>query len=537
MTSTVPAARSPLTMMASGRNVPWLLERRAQERAHHDFLVWEPAEGPPEHWSYARFLQEVREVADGLRRRGIEPGDTIVVHLENCPEFLIAWFACTYLGAVPVCTNTRSAGPELRYFGEHSRAVAAITQPKFASMVGSVLPGLRWVAVTPTDSGVTPVDRPGRGDTFDALRGDAASTSPADVAPLAPAWIQYTSGTTSLPKAVVLTHANALWTAKVSAAHEGLTADDVHLVHLPLFHVNALAYSTLTTLWMGATAVLMPGFSASRFWDAALRNRCTWTSMIPFAVRVLSERDVPAEHQFRYWGYGFTSPVDDARFGIRTLGWYGMTETVSHPVMDEPMNAGVPGHMGRPMPEYEVAVLRDDGTPVEVGETGGIFVRGVPGVSLFAGYLHDEEATAATVDEEGWLRTGDLVTLHESGYMQFADRAKDMLKIGGENVAASEIERVIMGVPGVLEVAVVGAPHPMLDEVPVAFVIGAEPAGEIEQAVLSTCRQQLADFKVPRQVRVVDEMPRSTLNKIAKAQLRQSLRASAEAAAGAPSRS
>jgi crotonobetaine/carnitine-CoA ligase len=390
-------------------------------------------------------------------------------------------------------------------------------------VLGDALPELRWVSITPTDAGVEPADRPRGDDAFHALRADASGLTPAPPDPFQPAWIQYTSGTTSRPKAVVLTHANALWGGKVSAAHEGLTRDDVHLVHLPLFHINALAYSTLSTMWMGATAVLMPGFSASRFWDVAVRNACTWTSMVGFAVRALSQRDVPPDHRFRHWGYVFTSPADDERFCLRTLGWYGMTETVSHPVMDEPANAGEAGCVGHATPEYEVAVLRDDGTPVEPGETGSVFVRGVRGVSLFAGYLHDDEATRATVDANGWLRTGDLMTVHESGHLQFADRAKDMLKVGGENVAASEIERVILEVPGVVEAAVVAAPHAMLDEVPVAFVIGTPETASLDDAVLAACRGQLADFKVPRDIRVVDEMPRSTLNKIAKAQLRQQL--------------
>jgi crotonobetaine/carnitine-CoA ligase len=290
------AIPSPATTLASGRNIPWLLDRRAAERADHDFLVSEPPDGPGGRWTYAGFRAVVREVAAGLRRRGIGPGDTLVLHLENCPEFLLAWFACTYIGAVPVCTNTRSAGAELQYFGEHSGAVAAITQPKFASMVGSVLPDLRWIAVTDTDTGTVAAELPGSGETFDSLRADDADVTPAAVGPYEAVWIQYTSGTTSRPKAVVLTHANALWTGKVCAAHEGLTPDDVHLVHLPLFHINALAYSTLSTLWMGATAVLMPGFSASRFWAVALRNRCPWTSMIPFTVRALWSRDVPPDH-------------------------------------------------------------------------------------------------------------------------------------------------------------------------------------------------------------------------------------------------
>ena len=353
--------------------------------------------------------------------------------------------------------------------------------------------------------------------------GDQADGAPAPVAALDPAWIQYTSGTTSRPKAVVLTHANALWSAKVSATHESLTASDVHLVHLPLFHINALCYSTLASMWVGGTAVIQPRFSASRFWDVAVRNGCTWASVAPFCVRALLGQDFPKDHSFRIWGNGYSGGPEDEIFGIRTLAWYGMTETVSHAVIDEIETPGHPFGMGRPAPEFEVKVVREDGTPVEPGETGAIFVRGVPGVSLFAGYLHDEAATKEAVDEEGWLKTGDRATVHDDGYMSFADRDKDMLKVGGENVAASEIERVVLEVPGVVEVAVVAARHPMLDEVPVAFVIPAGDRPELADEVLAACTRRLSDFKVPREVRIVDEMPRSTLNKIAKAELRRQL--------------
>jgi crotonobetaine/carnitine-CoA ligase len=150
-------------------------------------------------------------------------------------------------------------------------------------------------------------------------------------------------------------------------------------------------------------------------------------------------------------------------------------------------------------------------------------VRGLPGVSLFAGYLHDDTATAEAVNSEGWLRTGDLVTVHDDGFMSFADRDKDMLKVGGENVAASEVERVVLGIPGVVEVAVVAQRHPMLDEVPVAFVVATDARPDLEAEILAACRTQLSDFKVPRQVRIVDDLPRSTLNKIAKAELRRQL--------------
>jgi crotonobetaine/carnitine-CoA ligase len=244
----------------------------------------------------------------------------------------------------------------------------------------------------------------------------------------------------------------------------------------------------------------------------------------PFCVRALLDREHPAEHHLRHFGNGYSGGPEDQIFGLRTLAWYGLTETVTHVVMDEPETPGHPFGMGRPVPEYEVKVVDVDGRPVGPGETGSVLARGVPGLSLFAGYLHDEAATAETVDAEGWLRTGDRATVHEDGYLSFADREKDMLKVGGENVAASEIERVVAEVPGVVEVAVVAARDPMLDEVPVAFVMARGDAGpDLDQAVLALCRERLSDFKVPRRVLVVEELPRSTLNKIAKAELRRQL--------------
>ena len=146
-------------------------------------------------------------------------------------------------------------------------------------------------------------------------------------------------------------------------------------------------------------------------------------------------------------------------------------------------------------------------------------------MSLFSSYLHDDAATANAFDPDGWFKTGDLVRVHADGAISFADRAKDMLKVGGENVAASEIERVILTVPGVAEVAVVAGPHPMLVEVPIAFVVANDARLGIEERILEACRHQLAEFKVPRRVRVVRELPRAGLGKIAKHELRAELHA------------
>ena len=204
-----------------------------------------------------------------------------------------------------------------------------------------------------------------------------------------------------------------------------------------------------------------------------------------------------------------------------------MTETISHGIVGDIHLPNESMSCGRPAPEYGIVIENDEGRPVLPGETGHLLVRGVPGVSLFKEYLDNPQATADAYDERGLFRTGDRVTLLESGFIRFADRDKDMLKVGGENVAASEIERVVMTVKGVREAAVVAKKHSMLDEVPVVFLIAEEGVARdaMPERILEACRATLAGFKVPHEVRVVDEMPRSTLDKVAKAQLRKLLEA------------
>ncbi len=514
----------------AGIDVPWLLATRARTRRDHPFLIWEPFDGRGETLSYAAFHHRVGRLAAGLAARGLKPGDFLLVHLDNCLETILAWYACAELGAVAVTTNTRSAGAEIAYFAEHCGAVAAITQPAYAELVNSHCRHLRWLAVTTHDAGTPPPAGrgPDHASSFERLLGEATDRPRRPHDPLAPVGVQYTSGTTARPKGVLWTHANALWGAKVNAAHEDLRPDDVHLVHLPLFHTNAQAYSVLATLWAGASAVIQPKFSSSRFWSIAAKHRCTWTSMIPFCIRALLEVERPQSHSFRLWGSGVSEPPTDAQFGVKTVGWWGMTETMTHGIVGEPYLPNIPNAIGRAAVEYEIRILGEDGSPVATGETGELLIRGLPGVSLFKEYLNNPTASAESYDASGFFRTGDRVTLLRDGFIKFADRSKDMLKVGGENVAASEIEQAILAVAGVSEVAVVAKPHKMLDEVPVAFIIPRGGVGaaapDFAERVLAACRTTLAGFKVPQEIRLVDELPRSTLEKIAKAELRKLLR-------------
>lgn len=510
----------------AGQDIRSLIVARALGRANHPFLLWEPFEGETRSWTYREFAARVAGVAAGLHERGVRPGDRVLVHLDNCPESIFVWFGCAWMGAVAVTTNANSSVDELRYFVEHSGAVGTITQPKFAESVGAVCKG--WIAITQTDNGrEAGANAPAADESFERLNGDPANIPARGHDPLAPFAIQYTSGTTSRPKAVLWTHANALWGARINALHEDLRPDDVHHVTLPLFHTNAQAYSVLATLWAGGSCVIQPRFSASRFWPVALKHRCTWASLVPFCVRALADQPVPERHSFRLWGSVVCEPPSDAHFRVKTIGWWGMTETITHGILGSTVLSNRPLSIGRPAPEYQIKILHENGSAILPGETGKLWIKGIRGLSLFAEYCDNPAATERAFDGEGYFDTGDLITLAEDGALIFSDRAKDMLKVGGENVAASEIERVILSVPGVREVAVVAKKHPLYDEVPVAFVLpslqdGLLPAPFADD-IITACRRQLAKFKVPHEVRVVESLPRSTIEKVAKVELRKLL--------------
>lgn len=514
-----------MTDTVGDQSVPWLLDQWAQRTPDKPFLVWEPFSGPSREWSYAEFQRDVRAVASSLRDRGVEFGSFVLIHMENAPEFLLGWLACAELGAVAVATNTRSVGRDLTYFAEHTSPVAALTQPSFAGLIRASCPDLSFLAVTDTDAGEPAVvDDAWQALPFSTLvdnapeSGDAVRpTSTSDLG------IQFTSGTTSRPKAVLWTHANALWAAKVGATRLRLTDQDRTLVFLPLFHTNAQAVSLLPTLWSGGTVVLQPRFSASRFWEVSVRNEVTWVSTIPFALKALAQHDTP-DHTYRCWGIGARFPRVERTYGVRTMGWWGMTETLGLGIDTDYDHPGPPGTIGRPAHGYEVSIRDAAGNEVGPEQPGHLFVRGTRGVQLFKEYYGHPEANDAAFDDDGWFDTGDLIRSDQDGNLFFCDRDKDMLRVGAENVAASEIESVVMATGLATECAVVAKPHPMLDEVPVAFVIASPDApDDAATRILDHCAENLADFKVPVEVHVVDELPRATLEKVAKNVLRDRL--------------
>lgn len=510
----------------AGRNFRWLLDHCVAEYADREALVWRDLDGGRMSWTYRELVGAADTFASHLRARGIRRGDRVGVHMANQPEFVIAWFALSAMGAVTVSTNSRLTAPELEAQLRRTTAKMVITSGELLDTVRAAVSTLTHRAeVVVTDLSETPGELDEGVARFSSLLAPVPSSLPEEepevVSSSDLAEIQFTSGTTGQPKGVMWSQANLLWAAKVSADHAGMADGERVLLYLPLFHTNAQTYSALPALWVGGCLVLMPRFSGRQFWPVSVEERATYCSMIPFAVRALLKQEVPADHAYRLWCSGIFVRHWDRYFGIPTCAWYGMTETVSQPVTSE---AGWPGRhlaMGRPAAEYQVRVV-EDGKPLRGPGQGVLEVRGVPGVSLAMGYLDDPEATDASRTADGWFKTGDRVELHPDGWLTFVERDGDMLKVGGENVAAAEIEQAIGRVPGVDEVAVVALRDRMLDEVPVAFALArtSDPDDLVER-ILEHCRSNLADFKVPRHVWVVDELPRATLEKVSKVTLRQ----------------
>ena len=506
-----------------GMDLTWLLDQWVERQPDKTFVIWAPFDREERRWSYAELAADARRFAAGLQARGVGAGDFVLMHLDNSADFLTAWFGCAYLGAVPVTTNTRSVAENVRYFADVMKPACAVTDPSFAGIVrdacGNATPIIVSGDLSAEDAKALAAE------SFESVFSDEP------IPALAPDpdrnfAVQFTSGTTSRPKPTVWTHANALWGGRCMSMNLRLRRKDVTLVYMPLFHANA-QMSLLSALWSGGTVVVHPKFSASRFWDTCAAHGVTWVSMIPFAFKALKGRPVPA-HKVRVLIGLERLPDAEKEFGVQTMALWGMTETTTACIVTDADHPGPAGTMGRPTPFYEVEVRKPDGSLARPGEQGLLYIRGERGVSLFKEYYQNPEKTAEAFDHSGALDTGDIVRIDEDGWMFFVNRDKDMLRVGGENVAALEIETAIHETGLAMECAVVAQKHDMLGEVPAAFLTLSETGKglteeEVSKRVIAHCREKLADFKVPRSVHIVDDFPRSTLDRIAKNKLRDRL--------------
>jgi acyl-CoA synthetase (AMP-forming)/AMP-acid ligase II len=478
--------------------------------------------------TYAEMASRAAALAGGLAGEGIARGDVVALLAYNCTEFLEALFAANYLGAIAMPINWRLAPPEVRYILDHSDAKAIVCDESLAGVADEALRGteraLLRVSVAPTaPDGWTPLSV--LRDAGSAHPVARAATEADDVHRL-----MYTSGTTGHPKGVMLTHANLAWKNLAHLVEFGFTGDDIGLACGPLYHVGALDLTTTTLVAVGATTIIHRVFDAAAVVDELERSRVTTVWLAPAMVNAImalpdvEQRDLSSVQVIINGGEKMPIPLIERIQRTFPSAWfadaYGLTETVSGDTfLDRDSLVTKLGSVGRECLYLDLDVWDRDGRSVPAGERGEIVLRGP---KVFKGYWRDPDATAAAF-AGGWFHTGDIGVRDEDGYLFIVDRLKDMIVSGGENVAGSEVERVLYDHDAVLEAAVVGRPDDRWGEVPVAFVVlRPDAAGTVTaDALIDHCRARLARFKVPKDVTFLDALPRNPSGKVLKRELRQ----------------
>jgi len=502
-------------------------------------------------WSFDEFSNAVDRCAKGLMAIGVAPGERVAIWMMNRPEWLHLIYAVAKVGAVIVPLNTRYRSEDMTYAVAQSRSATLILNARsgpvdFAAMVAESAPdmglgqeGALQMAHYPDLKRIVVLgdcDLPNTcdwdsllaaGDDISdaalAVRGDAVK--PEDVL-----MILYTSGTTGDPKGAVHTHAVIRNTLERAMIY-GLTPDDVHLNYMPLFHLYGFSEVAIISLMTGGRQVLMSGFDAGAALDLAESETVTilhgfdahWLDLLAAQER----RPRKLAMRFGTYPSGTTASAEislrvQAVFGPTLSGW-GMTETwgfVTCNSLGDSVEQRTAAS-GKPMPGYAFRIVDPEtGADLPDDTPGELLARGY---AQMLGYFEKPDATADTITD-GWVRTGDMARRRVDGHIVFMGRYKDVLKIGGENVAPAEIEARLIALNGVRDAAVVGAPDRRLGEVPVAFLLTTPDCSLTENDVIESCRGRIASFKIPRRVIFKETFPMTPSGKVRKVELRAELR-------------
>lgn len=485
--------------------------------------------------TYAELIDRSARLATALAGDlGVGPAQRLCLWAVNQP----AW-AETYLAASAGLFATVAANPEwtdeeMAFILEHSETAVVICDAPLAERAVRMragVPGVRYVVAIEADGVKAPPGAIAYEELLARAPADPRSALPDREDVELPAHIMYTSGTTAgRPKAVVgqITGSSPI----DYQAMFGLGPAERGLVVTPFFHGNGMGGLT-SALMYGASVVFPRRFSASRFWRLVDLYRPTYLFTLSSIVNILMGRP-PGPHERRHnmrvgvvLGAAGSAPLIEERYGLAVIDWYGMTEAGmgTYTRLDEERR---PGSAGKRFPDSTMTVLSEDGTEAPPGEVGEVVFR--LGTITFTGYLKDEEATHAVVDDR-YFHTGDLGYFDADGYFYFVDRKKDIVRRGGENISSMEIETVMRAFPGVGDAAIVGRPDPVLGERVVAFVVPGEEGRPDPDAVKEHVAAHLAHFKVPEEIFFVDELPRTATGKIIKKQLRERLPVATEHAA------
>jgi malonyl-CoA/methylmalonyl-CoA synthetase len=468
--------------------------------------------------TYADVNRLSAQMAEALTDVGVQPGDRVSVQVQKSPENLCLYLACLRAGFVFHPLNMGYKRAELEYFIANAEPSVVICDGRNEGILGEIARsnGVEHVLTMNAD---------GHGSLL-----DAAVDEPAEFASLHRskddlAALLYSSGTTGIPKGAMLTHGNLLANTEALVAAWGFTDKDRLLHALPVFHVHGLFVGIGCVLLSGASMCWLQTFDARKV--MSYLEHCSVMMGVPtYYTRLLAEPafDRSLCRNVRLFISGsaplLTDTFDEfeARTGQRILERYGMTETnmnTSNPLEGDRK----PGTVGPALPGIAIRVVDDHGTTLASGEVGNLEVKGP---NVFIGYWRLQEKTQEDFAPDGYFKTGDMASLDEDGYVSIVGRAKDVVITGGLNVYPKEIELFIDELPGVKESAVIGVPHADFGGAVVAVVVPMDERHSEEQDVIRACKAALADFKVPKRVIFVDELPRNTMAKVQKKALRES---------------
>ncbi len=515
-----------MSNVEQARNLGDVVRIQAVERADKPVFVFEGRTT-----TYAAFDKLTNKVANALLAEGLKAGDRVAFLGKNSDHYFELLFGCAKTGVVMTPVNWRLAAPEVAYITDNSDAPILFVGPEFTDSVDTIradLPQVRkFIAM---EGGVA------GWPAYEDWRDAQSDTDPATPIGWDDVALQlYTSGTTGRPKGAMLTHGNLLGLRGdefgQKAEWNRWTPEDVSLVAMPIAHIGGSGWGIMG-LYNGAKGMVAREFDPVAVLDFIAQDRVSKIFMVPAAMQIVVRHPRAREIDWscmKYLLYGASPiPLELLKecmevFGCGFVQMYGMTETTGTVVALPPEDHVPEGSprmraAGKPLPGVEVKIIDEAGADVPCGAVGEIATRSVANM---AGYWKLDEATAKTIDPDGWLRTGDAGYMDADGYIFIHDRVKDMIISGGENVYPAEVENAIYGHPAVAEVAVIGVPDEKWGEAVKAMVVRKPGADPQPAEIIKYARERIAGYKVPKSVEFIDALPRNASGKILRRELRE----------------
>lgn len=503
-------------------NIRELLEAQVERSPDKEFLV---VESDARVFTYRQFDEEVNRAASTLISLGVTRGDRVSLLLTNRAEYLISFFACFKLGAWAGPINALLKPQEIEFIIANSEARTVITQPDLLPHLDETrarVKSLEHVIVVEDSGTWTVSEKPKSG----VPSGSETRIPDTQLNATDEAVLIYTSGTTGKPKGVMLTHGNLLANARQIAEWLQLTEDDRSLMIMPLFHVNALMATGMAVLWARGSIVLARRFSASRHWDTISRYGVTYFGSVATMLSMLNHAypggtiPRPNTERFRFALCGSAPvPVEvlktfESRFSCPVIEGYGLSESTCRSTFNPIDEHRRVGSVGLPIGN-EIRIFDDSDRELAARQVGEIVLRGP---NIMKGYYKDEPATRHAF-RSGWFHTGDLGYRDEDGYFYVVDRKSDMIIRGGENIYPREIDEVLYQHPKVKDAATVGLPDELYGEEVKSFVVLREGQRASESELIEFCVERLADFKCPKSIELVDDIPKGPTGKLLKREL------------------